>query len=112
MNRPANLPANHKAASNVLVGPLSEDLSRGDASPRPSGLARKIHRNWQDYGWYITIQKTLAYLVRSVYFRQVYRIYRINLEDTKPSVEFDKNNFTFKILTSQNVDMIAQIENI
>ena len=77
-----------------------------------SGLPHKVQRNLQDYGWHITIKKALAYLVRSVYFRQVYRIYRINLDATKPPEELKNHNFTFKILTAQNVDMIAQIESI
>ncbi len=86
--------------------------SRGIASPGLGGLARKIRRNLDDYGWRITIQKTLAYLVRSVYFRQVYRIYRINLGATKPVENSGNRNFTFKILTAQDASLIAQVENI
>ena len=112
MSHPAHLPASPKSGSNVLNGLPPEDFSLRNASPGSSGLAHKVYRNWQDYGWYITIKKTLAYLVRSVYFRQVHRIYRINLEATKPSMDFEKNHFTFEILTSQNLDMISQIENI
>ena len=112
MSHPAHLPESPKSGSNVLNGLPPEDFSRRNASPVPSGLAHKIHRNWQDYGWHITIKKTLAYLVRSVHFRQVYRIYRIKLEGTKPSEDIAERRFTFKILTVQNLDMIAQIENI
>jgi GNAT superfamily N-acetyltransferase len=98
--------------SNVLHTLPSEDLSPRSASPELSGLARKIHRNWQDYGWHITAKKTLAYLVRSVYFYQVYRIYRINLGGYNPPTECELPGLTFKILTAQDVDAIAQIEAI
>jgi len=112
MGHPVHLSATPKSGPNVLNGHPAENFNSRNASPGLSGLARKVHRNLQDYGWRITIRKTSAYLIRSVYFRQVYRIYRINLEGLKPSVDSDKHHFTFKILTVQNVDMIAQIENI
>jgi ribosomal protein S18 acetylase RimI-like enzyme len=76
------------------------------------GLFHKIYRNLQDYGWRITIEKTLAYLIRAIYFRQVYRIYRINLEGIDPSSNFGVQNLTFMTLTTQNGDLIGQIENI
>jgi GNAT superfamily N-acetyltransferase len=98
--------------SNVLTGPPAEDFKNGNASPELSGLAHKVHRNLQDYGWRITLKKTLAYLLRSIYFRQVYRIYRINLEETKPSEGYDQRQFTFMLLAAQDADLIAQIENI
>ena len=92
-------------------GPANRD-SLGTASPGLGGLAHKVRRNLEDYGWGITIQKSLAYLVRSVYFRQVYRIYRINLGATKPIEDSGNRNFTFKILTAQDASLIAQVENI
>jgi GNAT superfamily N-acetyltransferase len=119
-NVPQELPSGDSHGGNVAFG--------------PSSLLHKIHRNWQDYGWSITIKKTLAYLVRSVYFRQVYRIYKIDLipagsssnrvasnartgqrlhpENTKPAVVRGKHDFTFKILTAEDRDAIAQIETI
>lgn len=90
----------------------SEDSGHGSASPELGSLFDKIRRNWQDYGWDITLRKTVAYLVRSIYFRQVYRIYRINLSDAKPTVDGDGHDFTFKLLTAENADAIAQIEAI
>jgi GNAT superfamily N-acetyltransferase len=91
-----------------------EDSHGRNTSPELSGLFHKIHRNWQDYGLTITAKKTLAYLVRSIYFRQVYRIYRINLRlaDPNATARWDSSNFTFKILTAENRDAIAQIETI
>jgi len=101
-----------KSGSTVLTGLPREDFSLVKSSPGPGGLAHKVLRNLQDYGWRITAYKTMAYLVRSVYFHQVYRIYRIKLDAIKPPEDLGNHNFTFKILTTQNVDMIAQIENI
>jgi GNAT superfamily N-acetyltransferase len=54
----------------------------------------------------------LAYLVRSVYFRQAYRIYRINLQETLPAVDDDVPDFTFRILTTQDAKWIAEVEAI
>jgi len=101
-----------KSGSSPLSGLTAENYTLGMASTGLGDLAHKVHRNLQDYGWYITGQKALAYLVRAIYFRQTYRIYRINLEATKPPEDLNQHNFTFKILTTQNVDMIAQIETI
>ena len=96
----------------MLTGASLEEFSLGIGSGGLSGLAHKIHRNYQDYGWRITLEKTLAYLFRSLYFTQVYRLYRINLDTASlPEIQ-SRHDFTFKILTPQNVDMIAQIEEI
>ena len=112
MGHLAHLPEGPKSGSKVVNGPPPDDLSRRNTSPGQSGLAHKVQRNLQDYGWHITVNKTLAYLFRSVYFRQVYRIYRINLDATKPPEDPSHPNFRFKILTTQNMEMIAQVENI
>jgi GNAT superfamily N-acetyltransferase len=102
-----------KAPAARLGGRIfAETDIRRNPSGELGGLARKVHRNLQDYGWVITFTKILTYLVRSIYFRQVYRIYRINLENIEPSADSEKHTFTFKILTPQNVDMIAQIETL
>jgi GNAT superfamily N-acetyltransferase len=112
MSEPIRLHIDPKSGSRVLSAISPEDFSYGISAPGLTGLVNKIHRNYQDYGLGITIQKTLSYLARSVYFRQVYRIYRINLDAAMPEEGIPKHKFTFKILNTQNVDMIAQIENI
>jgi GNAT superfamily N-acetyltransferase len=112
MGHPAHLSASPKSVSNARNPLPAEDMNWKSASPGLSGLAHKVHRNLQDYGWRIAIKKSLAYVVRSIYFQQVYRVYKINLEETKPVVDFDNLPFTFKILTARNMDMIAQIENV
>ena len=103
--------SNDKYESNMLKGIPAENCLPGIASPTFAGLPRKVQRNLQDYGWNITLGKTLANLVRWVYFRQVYRIYRINLDANKAHNYSHKQDFTFKLLTPQNLEMIAQVEN-
>jgi GNAT superfamily N-acetyltransferase len=112
MGHLAHLSERSKSGSNVANGPAPDDPSRRNTSPGQSSLARKVRRNLQDYGWHITATKALAYLFRSVYFRQVYRIYRINLDATKPPEDPNPHNISFKILATQNVEMIAQVETI
>lgn len=102
---------NDKLAGDILKG-IPEDKRLLDiASLRPSGLAHKVRRNLEDYGWHVTIKKALAYLVRWIYFQQVYRVYAINLDTIKESKYSGDHKFTFKLLTPQNLDMIAQVEN-
>ena len=112
MGHLAHLPERPKSGSNVVNGPPPDDLGHSKTSPGQSDLAHKLQRNLQDYGWQITAQKTLAYLFRSIYFRQVYRIYRINLDATMPPEGPNHPNFRFKVLTAQDVELIAQVENI
>ncbi len=103
---------NSKISSASSLRLPAGDFSYGHKSLGFNGLARKIRRNFQDYGLRITIDKTFAYLLRSIYFRQIYRIYRIDLETTAPRASVSNYNFSFEILTARNVDMISQIENI
>jgi GNAT superfamily N-acetyltransferase len=112
MGHLAHPPESTESASNVVTEPSPAERSSGNPSSGQTDLARKVQRNLEDYGWHITGKKTLAYLFRSVYFRQVYRIYRINLDATKPRDEPYHHKFRFEILATQNVDLIAQVESI
>ena len=112
MDQQANMSRNPKSGPDMLSGVPGGDYSSGIASPGLGGLAHKVQRNLEDYGWRITLKKILAYLIRSVYFQQVYRIYRIKLDATQPPEDFDKHDFAFRILTAQDADVIAQVENI
>jgi GNAT superfamily N-acetyltransferase len=102
---------NDKSGPDIIRGIPPHDQLPGTAPLRLSRLSHKVQRNLEDYGWQITIKKTLAYLVRWAYFQQVYRIYRINLDAIQAPDYSGRQEFTFKLLTSQNVDMIAQVEN-
>jgi GNAT superfamily N-acetyltransferase len=112
MDHPLPLAESHESGTEVLTRLPSEELALREAAVGPGGLIRKIERNWQDYGWRITLQKTLAYLFRFLYFQQVYRLYRIDLDDARPPENLTGHHFTFKSLTAQNVEMIAQVEAI
>jgi GNAT superfamily N-acetyltransferase len=102
---------NNKSAADFLKVIPEEKLLLDMPSIKPSGLAHKVQRNLDDYGWHITVRKTLAYLVRWIYFRQVYRVYGIKLDTLKEPKYSGDHKFTFKLLTPQNLDMIAQVEN-
>jgi GNAT superfamily N-acetyltransferase len=107
-----DIPGNPKSEAGILTGVPVQDYSPGIASPGLSRLSHKVQRNLEDYGWQIAFKKSLAYLLRSLYFQQVYRIYRIELDAAKLPQDFNPLDFTFKILTVQNVGMIAEVENI
>jgi GNAT superfamily N-acetyltransferase len=98
--------------SSVLHRTPSGETGRQTSQFELSGLLRKFRRNWQDYGWNITARKTLAYLIRAIYFRQVYRIYRIKLKDKAPPADSNAGQFQFRMLTPEDRDEIAQIEGI
>lgn len=87
------------------------------AQPVAAGAALKMRpilhrvlRNVSDYGWAITLQKIAAYLARGVYFRQSYRIYRIKLDPAGPAKDAGPSEFTFKLLTPGDTNLIAQVE--
>lgn len=106
-------PAATTASRPDIVNRRPAQESSGSPTSSPlSALPHKVQRNVQDYGWLVAVKKTLAYLFRAIYFRQIYRIYRIDLAETRPFVDSDVHNFTFKILTPQDVGLIEQIEDI
>jgi GNAT superfamily N-acetyltransferase len=112
MTQQHDIPSDSESESQMLSEVSAQDYRFGIASPGLSRLSRKVQRNLDDYGWRIVAEKSLAYLLRSVYFQQAYRIYRIDLNQARWPQDFSPHNFTFKILTLQNVSMIAEVENI
>ena len=101
-----------KTAPDLLNGLPPEEYRFGSKSSGLGSLLHKVRRNFQDYGWWTTARKTVAYLLRSVYFRQVFRLYRIDLAAVTPSQELENPVFKFKTLTEQDVEWIGQIENM
>jgi L-amino acid N-acyltransferase YncA len=102
---------NDKSAADILKVIPEEKPLLDMPSLKPSGLAHKVQRNLEDYGWHITSKKALAYLVRWIYFRQVYRVYGIKLDTIKEPKYSADHKFTFQLLSPQDLDMIAQVEN-
>jgi L-amino acid N-acyltransferase YncA len=107
----AHLPPDSSSSSGLTHGFPPEEATR-PVSEELIGLLHKVQRNWQDYGWNITARKAITYLVRGVYFRQVYRIYRIKLEDVAPPPNASVYHFEFKMLSVKDKDEIEQIERI
>src|SRR6266853_3248834 len=95
MGHHPHLPRVPRAVPEILRGTPEENYNLGIATPGLSDLFHKLHRNVEDYGWRIALGKALAQLVRRVYFQQVYRLYGINLDTSKPPEQFDKHNFTY-----------------
>lgn len=111
--RPVAETPNDSSPSTDLHQGLPPEEFRFDArTSGPASLFHKVRRNLQDYGWSITLHKAAAYLVRAVYFQQVYRIYRIDLANTKPFVDYDIQIFNFRLLKAGDLDLINQIESI
>ncbi len=50
--------------------------------------------------------------MRGVYFHQVYRLYRINLNQVAPTAPSNSTQFIFRLLSPQDSGLIAQVENI
>lgn len=98
--------------SSAFQGLAAQNAGQSQPAAPFSGLFHKVRRNWEDYGWSTAAKKTLAYLLRVVYFQQVYRIYRIKLEDAAPPGEGNVQDFQFRMLTARDTDAIAQIEGI
>jgi len=112
MAHQSDIPGNSKSEADILTGVPVENHSPGIAAPGLSRLSHKVQRNLEDYGWQVAVKKSVAYLLRAVYFRQVYRLYRIDLDEARLPQDSNPHNFTFKILTVQNVGMIADVENV
>ena len=101
---------NDKSGSDILKANPADNQALPVPSLGSNGLAHKVQRNLEDYGWRITVGKTLAYLVRWVYFQQVYRIYGIKLDATSVPERSDNFDFTFRLVTPQDLHLIAQVE--
>lgn len=102
---------NDKSGTEILTDMPGDDHRSGIDSFTLSILVHKIQRNLEDYGWRVTLRKILAYLVRWIYFRQAYRIYRIKLDEIKTPNYSGRQEFVFKLLTTRDLDLIAQVEN-
>ena len=75
-----------------------------------SYLAQKLKRNIQDFGWSVTVEKSLAYFVSPIFYQQIYRIYCIELLHQSLPEYAESNGFTFRILNAENKYEIEQIE--
>lgn len=75
-------------------------------------LARKVQRNFEDYGWWVATRKSLLSLFEPIFCYQVYRCYRVNLETAQPQVKWQGHGLVFKILGADDEAEIDQIENL
>lgn len=74
-----------------------------------SSLTRKVRRNFEDYGWRIGVLKISEAVLRPIYRRQVYCLYKIDLRNDVPD-ELAPSDFTFRLLTLEDQPLVEMIE--
>lgn len=72
---------------------------------------KKIKRNYQDYGLFITIRKCLGMIVKPLFTKITYRIYLINLSSFSLKTPLSKK-FIFRPIQGYESDIIQQIESL
>lgn len=75
-------------------------------------LARRVQRNLQDYGSWVTVKKILASLLSPVFTYRVYRIYKVDLKAAQPQEELNPHDITFQVLDANDKHVIEQIETL
>ena len=70
---------------------------------------KKVIRNFENYGFMITLQKMIMNFIKPLFNNVAYRFYRIDLNtiQTKP---VEREDFQFKLLCNKDLDLIQQIE--
>jgi len=77
----------------------------------PGIIIRKFLRNLNDYGFSITLEKLMFYLVRPVYEKRTYRIYRFDIERLR-DIPSKKSVYAFKVIGKSDAGIISQIEDM
>jgi GNAT superfamily N-acetyltransferase len=75
----------------------------------PGIIIRKFLRNLNDYGFSITLGKFIFYLIRPVYEKRTYRIYRFDIERLR-DIPSKESVFAFKVIGKSDTGIIRQIE--
>lgn len=70
---------------------------------------RKISRNFQDFGFRITIQKSVSYFLKPLFESHSRILYRIKI-DAFPQIGSADNDYGFKLVNPDDDDLICQIE--
>jgi ribosomal protein S18 acetylase RimI-like enzyme len=70
---------------------------------------KKWARNYTDYGLWISVKKTVAFMTQSIYHKILYYLYELDLNKYVEKEKM-KTNYIFKMIQPDEVDMIAQIE--
>ena len=85
-------------------------ISAKDRRPLLSVWVRRIHRNLEDYGWSTTLRKTLQKAMWPIFFRNVYRLYRIELSSAPREETSASESSSFRLLPPEAQPEIEQIE--
>ena len=74
-------------------------------------ITKKILRNKNDYGLFITFKKSIAYIIKPFYENKTYRIYRLNL-DSYQFMPSSGCTYIFRWIDHDDTILIEQIENM
>ncbi len=77
----------------------------------PGIIIKKFLRNLNDYGFSITLGKSILYLIQPVYENRTYRIYRFELERLW-DIPSKESVFAFKVIDRSDTGIIRQIEDM
>lgn len=76
-------------------------------------LRKKFLRNLRDYGFTVSLKKSLLYLLKPIYENQsfIIYVYKVDLANLDKS-RIDPNDFTFRFVHIDDYSLINQIEDI
>jgi hypothetical protein len=72
----------------------------------------KFYRNLIDFGFIVTLKRSLLWIIKFVYQRQSLIIYEINLNRNRQKSEGNENSFTYRLINENEDNIIKQIEKI
>lgn len=71
---------------------------------------RKIQRNFEDHGLNCVFRKTIFFLLRPLYEKKTYRLYKIDLQRPQISEPNVLDKLEFRILSCTDADSIDEVE--
>ena len=83
--------------------------SRKGVFDRVASLNSKFHRNYTDYGLWISSKKSIAYVCQSFYRKIIYHLYELNL-NKYVDTETKKSRYVFRLIQPEESQLIDQIE--
>ena len=76
-------------------------------------ILKKIIRNFNDYGFWITIRKSVEYPFSFIFYKKIYRLYRIDLSHYTVKKD-DSSAFKYIVMDKDSINdnIIEQIESL
>ena len=98
----------HRRNGNIILERIKDSLPNNFYHNK----FKKIQRNLKDYGCWVTIRKSIEYLISIFFVYKVYRIYTLNLDNISPRRKPNPHGFSFKMVNGNDTVIIKQIENM